>query len=183
MFLAHAVAEAVVMAMLYQLAPYGSHVPSYGEVAAAVTKASNEDPLFPENESGSEATATILVALAFHESSFHPNVIGDHGKSFGLYQIQPPTARVDGSLLLLPLNASYVAIDLIRQSFRHCEARPWPERLSWYVASNGCPSHPIIVKKSMERLILAQELFRKFFPKSTLPTKLPALPPAAPKAP
>lgn len=180
MFLARAVTEAVVIAMLYQLEPYGSHVPAYGEIAASMVKASNEDPLFPEHESGSEATASILVALAWQESRFHPNVIGDSGKSFGLYQIQPPTAKVDGSLLLLPMNASYIAVDLIRQSFRHCESRPWPERLSWYVASNGCPTHPIIVKKSMERLILAQELFRKFFPKAVLPTTLPALPPKAP---
>ncbi len=180
MFLAKLVTEAVVIAMLYNLEPYGSHVPAYGEIAAAMTKASNEDPLFPEHEAGSEATASILVALAYQESRFHPNVIGDGGKSFGLYQIQPPTAKVDGSLLLVPMNASFIAIDLIRSSFRHCEARPWPERLSWYIASNGCPTHPVIVKKSMERLILAQELFRKHFPKSALPSNLPALPPKKP---
>ncbi len=174
MFLARLVSEAAVIAMLYNLEPYGSHVPAYGEVAAAMTKASNEDPLFPQHESGSEATACILVALAHQESRFHPNIIGDHGKSFGLYQIQPPTAKVDGSLLLIPVNASFIAVDLIRQSFSHCAARPWPERLSWCVASNGCPTHPVIVKKSMERLILAQELFRKHFPKSDLPLALPA---------
>lgn len=174
MFLARLVSEVAVLAMLNNLEPYGSHVPAYGEISAAMAKASNEDPLFPQHEAGSEVTACILVALAHQESRFHPNVIGDKGKSFGLYQIQPPTAKVDGSLLLIPVNASFVAVDLIRQSFSHCSARPWPERLSWYVASNGCPSHPVIVKKSMERLILAQELFRKHFPKSVLPTALPA---------
>lgn len=172
MFLARAVTEAAIMTMLYALEPYGSHVPSYGETAAAIQHASNDDPLFPEHEAGSEATATILIALAYHETHFHPNLIGDHGKSFGLFQIQPPTAKIDGSLLLVPRNATFIAVDLIRQSFQHCAARPWIERLSWYVASNGCPDHPVIVKKSMERLVLAQELFRKYFPKSHLPLAL-----------
>jgi len=174
MFLAKAVTEAAVIAIMYALEPYGSYVPSYGETAAAITHASNDDPLFPQHEGGSEATATILIALAWYESKFHANVIGDHGKSFGLFQIQPPTAKVDGSLLLLPRNAVFIAVDLIRTSFRQCEKRPWTERLSWYVASNGSPDHPIIVKKSMERLLLAQELFRRHFPKSAMPPALPA---------
>lgn len=174
MFLAKAVCQTAIIAMLYRLEPSGPNVPAYGEISAAIEQASNSDPLFPEHEGGSEATASILVALAWHESRFQPNVIGDNGKSFGLFQIQPPTAKIDGSLLLVPRTAAFIAVDLIGQSFKKCEKRPWVERLSWYVASNGCPDHPVIVKKSMERLILAQELFRHFFPKSQLPAALPA---------
>ena len=174
-FLARYVSETVIMAMLYHLGPSSPYMDKYGEIASAITRASNQDPLFPQYESGGEATAAILVALAYKESSFHQNVLGDKGKSFGLFQIQPPTARVKGQILLIPLSASLIAVDLIRTSFRQCSDRPWVERLAWYVASNGCTSHPVIVKKSMERLMLAQQLFVKFFPQAKLPERVPML--------
>ncbi len=169
-FIARTVSEATVIAMLYNLEPYGSHVPAYGEVASAMSKASNEDPLFPEHEAGCEATACILIALAYQASRFHTSLIRE---GMGLYQILPPSPTIDGSLLLVPINASFIVIDLVRQSFRHCENRPWFERLSWYVSPGTEPNH-LTVKKSMERLILAHELFRKHFPHSVLPTALPA---------
>lgn len=163
-----AVTQTVIMAMLYQLEPSSPHVPKYGEIARSVEEAANHDPLF-DHEAGSEATAAILIALAWHESRFHANVVGDHGKSFGLYQIQPPTAKLDAAILLSPATASKVAVDLIRTSFMACAHRPWIERLSWYVASNGCSTHVKIVKKSAERLLLARTLFAKHFPSDKLP--------------
>ncbi len=172
MFAAKTVSEVVVIAMLYNLEPYGSHVPAYGEVSSAMAKAANEDPLFPQHEAGCEVTACILIALAYQASKFHTSLIRE---GLGLYQILPPSPEIDGSLLLNPINASFIVLDLVRQSFRRCEDRPWFERLSWYVAPDAQPSH-LTIKKSMERLILAQELFRKHFPNSPLPTKLPALP-------
>jgi len=168
--IARAVAEPAIMAMLYFLEPSGPHVPKYAEIANSIERASNHDPLFPDHVAGSEATASILTAIAFMESRFHTNAVGDNGRSFGLYQIQPPTAKTDASLLLLPVNASLIATGLIHQSFEQCKHLPWTHRLSWYVASAGCRSpHPVIVKKSMERLLLAQQLFARFFPQSTLP--------------
>ena len=174
-FLAKAVSNAAIMAMLYQLEPMSPHVPRYGEVARAIEKASNQDPLFPHHEAGSQATAAILVALAWHETRFHPNLVGDNGKSFGLFQIQPPTAKLTANILLQPLTAAFIAIDLIRTSFAHCHDRPWTERLSWYIASgNGCRDpHPVVVKKSMSRLMMAENLFRKHFPQQKLPAGLP----------
>lgn len=177
-FLARVVSEAAVSLMLYQLEGYGSNVTAYGEISFAIAKASNEDPLFPEHESGCEATACILVAMAWHGSKFHPNLIGLGGRTFGLYQLRPPTEEIDGSLMLTPINASFIALGLVRQSFQECEAMPWPERLTAFVTANGSEgaSRHEIVKKSMERLVLAHELFRRFFPAATLPNKLPALP-------
>lgn len=162
------ITQTVIMAMLYQLEPSSPHVPKYGEIARAIEEASNHDPLF-EHEAGSEATAAILVSLAWFESRFHANVVGDGGKSFGLFQIQPPTAKLDGALLLVPATAAKVAVDLIRTSFMTCAHRPWIERLSWYVASNGCPTHPKIAKKSADRLLLARSLFVKHFPREKIP--------------
>lgn len=169
-FIARAVAEPAVMAMLYALESSSPHVPKYGEIAMSIVKAANEDPLFPGHVAGAEATACILTALAWKESRFHANVIGDNGHSFGLYQIQPPTSKTRGELLLLPVNASIIATGLIHQSFSECKNLPWTDRLSWYIASAGCKDpHPVIRQKSRERLILAQQLFARFFPQATMP--------------
>jgi hypothetical protein len=167
--LAEAISGAAVMAMLYGLDSHNPHVPKYGEISEAIATAATQDPLFPQRADGSYWTAAILVALAYKESAFHANVIGDHGKSFGLFQIQPPTAQVKAELLLVPRTASFIAIDLIRQSFYHCQKRGWEEKLSWYVASNGCPTHPIIVKKSMDRMLLATKIMQRHFPEKALP--------------
>jgi len=164
MWKAVAIGSARVMSMLYGLEPMGPHVPNYGEISEAIATAATEDPLFPGREDGSELTAAILVALAWHESRFHPNAVGDNGRSFGLFQIQPPTSQTKAELLLLPRTASYIAIDLIRKSFIACQKRTWSEALSWYVASNGCPTHPVIVRKSMERMTTAKSVFLRFFP-------------------
>lgn len=176
-YIARYVSEKIVISMLYFLAPNSPYIEKYGEISAAIAKAANEDPLFPHHGGGAEMTASILVALAYKESSFHQSVIGDKGKSFGLFQIQLPTAgpRIKANILLQPMSASKVAVDLIRRSFQQCEHRNWYERLSWYVASNGCPNHVIIVKKSAERLILAGELYKKFFPDQTVPDRVPRL--------
>lgn len=169
--LAEAIASTLVLAALNKLEPFSPFVPQYAEVAEAITQAANHDPLFPEDKDGCRKTAAILVALAWHESRFQPNVVGDHGRSFGLYQIQPPTAKVPSNVLTNPRTASYIAVDLIRQSFQACAKRPFEERLSWYVSSSGCPSKPVIVKKSMDRLLMAVRILPMMSPPPPLPPK------------
>jgi len=166
--IALAVSEIAVLAMLQFLGT--EHYDRYGEISRAIAEASSEDPLFPQRSDGAERTATILVSIAFYESRFHPNVIGDQGRSFGLYQIQPGTWKIDGKVLLLPRTASNVAIDLVRKSFKACAKRPWQERLAWYAASAGCETvHPKVLGQSIERMLLADKLFRRFFPEHAAP--------------
>lgn len=167
--IAEVVSQTAVLAMLRLLAPSSAYGYAFPEVAAAISTAANHDPLFPHRKDGCELTAAILVGLAWHESRFHPNAVGDRGKSFGLYQIQPPTANVDGKLLLIPRNASYVAIDLIRTSFQRCDGRPWDERLTWYAASQRvCIRDERIVSQSRERMQTAMRVFRATFPQRPL---------------
>lgn len=169
--IAEAISSKLVFAALMKIAPFGPFVPQYAEVSEAITQASNQDPIFPGDKEGCKKTAAILIALAWYESRFHPNAVGDNGRSFGLFQIQPPTAKVQSNLLTNPRTASFIAVDLVRRSFSACEKRPYEERLSWYVSSSGCPSHPVIVKKSMDRLLMATSIL----PMLTPPP--PALPP------
>jgi len=111
-----------------------------GEISTAIASAATQDPLF-EGELGGYKTAALLVALARHESGFRKDILGDHGRSVGLYQIQPPTARVNLHLLTLPRDASFVAIDLIRQSFHACRTLPIWDRLAWYAqGKTACTS-------------------------------------------
>jgi hypothetical protein len=166
----HAVSRPIpghkVMALLYKFHASQPAINSYGEISEAIAKASTEDPLFPLVVEGSEMTACILVSLAWHESRFLPTIVGDGGRSFGLYQIQPPTARVDSKLLTLPRDASFVAIDLIRTSIAHTvkAKRDWRHALAWYAASSEEGSrHPVVVSQSHSRMELAAKLFAEFF--------------------
>jgi len=157
---------AQIMKILYKFRASAGAIRSYGEVSEAIAKASTEDPLFPSIAEGSEMTAAILVALAWHESAFVPSVVGDNGRSFGLYQIQPGTAAVKSNLLTLPKTASFIAVDLIRRSVKHCLAkkRDWREGLAWYAASSEYGSaHPKIITQSRIRMEKAAELFLEFF--------------------
>lgn len=158
--IARLVSEAAVLAAINAL---GTDAPDRKfEVSKAVTEASNEDPIFV-GEDGAERTASVLLALANYESRFHASVIGDQGRSFGLYQIQPNIWKVDTGTLLLPRTASSFAIKLIRRSFKECERRPWAERLSWYAASGGCDIvHPKVVAQSISRMLLADKVFKRY---------------------
>lgn len=162
------VTGAAIMKVLYALEPNSPYVPDFGEISEGIAIAASQDPLFPSRPDGSAWTASILLALAKKESNFHKTVIGDNGRSFGLYQIQPPTANALGrpisiNMLTNPRDASYVAIDLIRESMRNCAKRPFEERLSWYASSIRCPDKQEIIFKSFDRLVLANTIMKKHF--------------------
>jgi hypothetical protein len=153
-----------VLAIMMKLVPAAPWMFSFGETSTAISQAANDDPLFA-GEDGRHKTAAVLIALAYHESRFQPNVVGDSGHSFGLFQIQPPTAKVDASLLLLPRNAAYIAIDLIRTSFSVCRSQPQQEKLSWFAAGgNGCKIEGR--KASKIRMSLADKIFKENRPAS-----------------
>jgi hypothetical protein len=168
---AEAIAATLVLKIMNTVEPFGAHVPRYGEISEAITQAANQDPLFPELADGCARTAAVLLAISYHETRWNPALMGDNGRSFGLYQIQPPTAKVSGNLLLNARDASFIAIDLVRKSMFECRARPWQERLSWYVASNGCPTHPVIVSKSVLRMSTADRFLKQLTPP---PPQLPS---------
>lgn len=162
--LAEAISVPVVIAMMRAVSMF--ETPHFPEIATAISTASNHDPLFPHRKEGCAATAAVLVAIAWHESNFRPNAVGDNGESLGLYQIQPPTAKIDGKLLLIPRNASYVAIDLVRTSFRQCKDKPWEERLSWYISSGyGCHRSEKIRELSRVRMQTATKALAGAGPK------------------
>lgn len=147
---------------------------TYDETAAAIAEAASARPIFA-GRAGALKTAALLLAIAYYESSFDPKAIGDNNASFGLYQIQPPTVKygegvtgipemgnfaMTANVLLLPRDASLVALSLIKTSLRICGAFPWHERLGWYAAGqNGCQEKGR--KKSVSRMLLAEKFVRE----------------------
>lgn len=167
-FKARPVSDAKVMKMLYTFNAPASEIRDFGEISTAIAKAATEDPIFPELEEGSEITAAMLVSLAWHESRFSRSAVGDQGRSFGLYQIQPGVHKIDSKLLTLPSSASYVAIDLMRQSVKWCfkNKRPWTHMLAWYAASSDeGAKHPKIIAQSTVRMETMARVYTHVFGK------------------
>jgi hypothetical protein len=154
-FKARVVTGSQVMKMLYTFNAPASEIRDFPEISEAIAIASTHDPILPNIEEGSEITAAMLVALAWHESRFRRSAVGDQGRSFGLYQIQPGVHKVNSNLLTLPRTASAIAIGLMKASVEWClsHGRPWREALAWYAASSDAGAkHPKIVAQSVERM-------------------------------
>jgi hypothetical protein len=129
---------------------------SYETTAQAITKAvAQELPLF-SGERGRERTAALLVSLAWFESRFNKNAVGDHGAAHGLYQ------QHDHGTLEDPFEASVVAIQQMRASSRICKSRPIEEMLGWYAAGgNDCNRG---LRESRHRVLKAFWLFKNHPP-------------------
>jgi len=152
-----------IMKALYAVEPYCTH---HGEISEAIAMAANQDPFFPERFDGCFRTAAVLIALAWLGSRFQPNLVGNNGKSFGLYQIRPPSQDARGrtittNMLTNPRDASLVAIDLVRESMRKDKGRTWEERLLsyWEDQQDDSPMH-----KSLQVMLLADKISKDYFP-------------------
>jgi hypothetical protein len=167
-FVAKPVTGSEVMKMLWSFKAPETSQRDFIEISEAIATGSTQDPLFPEIEEGSRLTAAILVALAWHESNFRRSVVGDQGRSFGLYQIQPGVHKVEVKLLTVPRSATLIAIDLIRRSVKWCMAntRPWKHALAFYAASSDAGArHPKIVEQSVVRMETAAKVYLVAFGK------------------
>lgn len=138
-----------VLAAMTQLAPGRDH----SELGSAIARAVDADkPLF-KNDADRRRTAALLVAVAFRESTFHTQAVGDHGRSFCAFQIHRSSG---GSKALLEDVDACVrsAFTMLRTSLRVCPASP----IAWYAAGpNGCKSERA-QKISRDRMNLAAYL-------------------------
>jgi len=109
--------------------PWG---PSYVETATAIVTACEERPAF----GSAERCAAVLTAIAYHESRFQPDAIGDGGQSRGVWQV----SRAWGLAPAAPvLEHARLAAELVDRSEHICHDRPLDERLGWYAAGGrGC---------------------------------------------
>lgn len=136
-----------ILSLMSILQPEAPWIDTYPATASAIDKAVQEQPpLFEGDPDGRAKTAAILVALAWAESTFKPNATGRGGVR-GLFQVGGHGDMSD------PVKASRVALELVRESFRVCKARPVGERLAVYAAGGtSC--------KEMPPSVLAKSRFR-----------------------
>lgn len=128
---------------------------SYEETAKAIVDGAKQVPLF-DGPMAVERTIALDASLAWFESRFNPNAIGDHGKSRGLYQVQ--YIGPDEGVTAQTVRANRMML----QSFKICSKRPLEERLAWYASGgNGCDREGGI-RASKHRMLKAFWLFRKF---------------------
>jgi hypothetical protein len=126
-----------ILSLMIALQPEAPWSGTYPETAKAIDEAVQEQPsLFTDDAEGRAKTAGILVALAWAESTFKPNAVGA-GHVRGLFQIGGHGDLSD------PHKAARVALELVRESFRICKARPVEERLAVYAAGGtSCKDPP-----------------------------------------
>lgn len=146
-----------ILSLMVTLQPEAPWKDTYPATAAAIDQVVEEQPsLFTDDHEGRAKTASLLVALAWSESSFKPNAVGKRGVR-GLYQIGAKGDLSD------PLKASRLALEMMRESFRLCSARKVEERLAVYAAGGtSCKDPPAdALNKSRFRVAKAFWLVKK----------------------
>lgn len=155
--------------LLLQPAAVTPWASTYEQTATAIAEAAQDSPVFM-GEKGASRTAALLVAVAWHESRFDQQALGDctAGKpktrtacaSWGLFQMNKHNFVVPGEFALGdPAIASREALRMVRISFRVCRGRPLDEQLAWYAAGNrGCDRG---LRESRNRMGLAKTIESK----------------------
>lgn len=138
-----------VLAAMASLAPAGDHTELAESIARVVDA---EAPLFAGDDDH-RRTAALVVAVAFRESSFRTNAVGDHGRSFCALQIHRSSG---GSKKLLEDTDECIrtGLTMLRQSSRICSAHP----LAWYAGGpQGC-DNAHAQRVSRDRMAIAKRL-------------------------
>lgn len=92
-------------------------------VADAIAAVSTEAPLFAGPE-GARRTAALLVVVAWRESSYRLDVLGDGGKAHGLYQLHELRGAKWESLRTDPLGQTRLARYWLHASMARCPEHP-----------------------------------------------------------
>jgi len=120
------------------------------ELAPAIAAAAEAHPLVGHD--GHARMAATLTALAWTESRFQLDAVGDKGQSVSAWQVSrhwKPPSDVAGQAKL--------AARLVTESFRSCSDHELNAKLSWYTAGGaGCPDAG--ARASSWRMRLAKRL-------------------------
>jgi hypothetical protein len=114
-------------------------------ISDAIAEASESRPLWPGAQ-GRAATATLLLAIAIHESGLREEVQtcrrgGDGGRSKGLFQLMHPVSTAPCSVTELCASPHIQATAALRVLWRHrdqCSGRCAPRRwINGYASGDG----------------------------------------------
>lgn len=110
--------------------------PSWAALAEAIAEVSGGNPLYA-GQDGPRRTAATMVAVAWFESGFHQDAVGDNGKSKGPFQDQGWGLQPGEDVTKDPRLAASQALRVMRLSFDACRELPPEYALSVY-ASGSC---------------------------------------------
>lgn len=142
----------VILLWMTSLVPRAPWRDTYEATAIAIAEVVEKEEALYRDDDARIKTAATLVALARFESAFDPAATGDHGASHGLFQQQRYGDLADVR------EATRVALDQIRISFRICGRRDIKERLGWYAAGGDGCDNPRGLQQSRSRMSLAFQL-------------------------
>ncbi len=142
-----------VLSLMVSLQPRAPWSDSYLETAIAIADVVEASPPLFDGADGRIKTAALLVSVAWFESRFRVDAVGDHGSAHGLYQ------QHDRGDLTDPHNATRVAIEQLRISLRACRSHPLDDRLAFYASggADGC-EREAGQRASRHRMSLARRL-------------------------
>jgi hypothetical protein len=136
----------VLMAM-HGLAPVRDHAANATAIASAALSA---PPLFRDDATRMR-TAALMTAVAFRESSFRNDAVGDHGRALCMFQLWDTSRDV----LTDPELCARIALQRMRESMRACGL---DNALGIYAAGpHGCAS-PHAKRISRDRMAIAYRL-------------------------
>lgn len=156
MFDRMAVSTAWIVGLLTALEPGAPWSDTYAATAEAIAHAAESDPLFAEEDHGSERTATILVSLAWYESHFKPDARSKDGKTLCLYQVERSSLPDPKKALTDPDMCTKAAMKILHRSFEQCKKRPLEERMALYMSGQCDRGGP----ESRYRMYLAKKLLK-----------------------
>lgn len=135
-----------ILAAMLQLQPSAPWSSTFYETARGIVEGAEAEPVFTGDI---RRTIALDIAVAWFESRFQQDAVGDHGAAHGLYQVHAPLAAT-------VREQTIVANRMMRESMRACRALPVEQRLSLYASGSCDRGH----KQSAWRMRLAERLFR-----------------------
>lgn len=139
----------------FVLAAMGSLVPNadHSELGGAIARRVDAEPSLFREDSDKRKTASVLVAVAYRESSLRLDVVGDKGTSFCGFQIHRSSGGTRAMLTDADLCVGR-AFEILRTSVRVCREHP----VAFYAEGpRGCTS-PRAQRISRDRMAIAMRL-------------------------
>ena len=143
-----------ILSLMLAIQPSAPWRASYEDTADAIARVVESSPSLFAGDKGRERTAAVLVAVGWHESRFNPSAIGDHGRSYGIYQAsRVPLVDVEAQ--------TRGALAAMGASFHVCGARRAEDWLAQYASGGaGCTNVGGLIA-SRHRMGLAMRLWRE----------------------
>ena len=131
-----------ILFLMLLLEPKSPHRATFDATAAAIAKVAADSPLFA-GPLGADRTAALMVSVAWFESRFQPDAVGDGKHSYCAFQINDSNFKALGvtkdDLQRDVLACARAAREMMRRSIQACAQRGGDDILNHYaVGGDGC---------------------------------------------